>query len=270
LNWLASLRGNSIILDNLGRMKSPHFSVYQDSDDHQAEQFFLQSNHFKGVEDPRQIYTSTIGLIQLVNGASAIHWGFNDCIRRGIIKLDGLYFTTKEFPSDSDWTSASISSEILPSNPFIGKPDTSKWLNPFNSAATGYIELCIEQEDIFNLLRQISVGFDWRNLYCIWDTVCHYSGGVKNTIKGLGLDKKQIQAFTGTANNFGVLGLEARHGAMGWQIPKNTVNHDEAIAIVNDVVVKYLKNKVCLRCKSKEWDMQFNKSMQSSASLSTD
>ena len=239
-------------------MKSPHFSIFQDSDDHQAEQFFLRSNHFKGVDDAQQVYSSVCGLIQLVNGASAIHWGFNDYIRRGSIKLDELYFSNEEYPSDSDLTSARFKEEILPSNPFIGEPIVSRLLNPFSSATTGYIELCIDNEDVFNILRQISVGLDWRNLYCIWDTVSHYSGGVKKIIKDLNLDESQIKAFTGTANNFGILGVEARHGVMGWEIPKNTVNYEQAVSIVNDVVVKYLKNKVCLGCKSKEWEAQFN------------
>jgi hypothetical protein len=260
LNWLATLNGNSIVLDNLDKMNSPHFNIFQDSDDHQAEQFYLTSNHFKGIEDSQKIYSSLNGLIQLVNGASAIQWGFNHYVRKGSVKLDGLFFSTKESPSDSDWNFAKAPGDLLSSNPFIGEPNVSRWLNPFNSTTTGYIELCIGHEDIFNILRQISIGLDWRNLYCIWDTVCHYSGGVKKIINDLKLDEKQIKAFTGTVNNFGVLGLEARHGVMGWEIPKNTVNHEEAIAIVNDVVVKYLKNKVCLSCKSKEWKEQFDKS----------
>jgi hypothetical protein len=235
-------------------MSSQHFQIFQDSEDHQAEQFFLRSNHFKGVEDTDQVYSSTRGLIELVNGASAIQWGFNEYIQRGSIKLDELYYSTAEYLEDSDWALATVNRDILPSNPFIGTPEIYGLLNPFKSKTTGYIELCIENEDIFNILRQISIGLDWRNLYCIWDTVCHYSGGVKETIKKLKLDEKQIKAFTGTVNNFGVLGLEARHGVMGWAIPKNTVNYEQAVDIVNDVVVKYLKNKVCLGCKAKEWD----------------
>ena len=65
--------------------------------------------------------------------------------------------------------------------------------------------------------------------------------------------------FTGTANNFGVLGLEARHGVMSWEIPKNTVEKNEAIEIINEIVNEYLEHKVCLGCKRKEWDEQFNK-----------
>lgn len=102
MHWLATLNGNSIILSSLDKMKSPHFSIFQDSDDHQAEQFSLRSNHLKGVDDAQQVYSSVCGLIQLVNGASAIHWGFNDYLCRGSIKLDELYFSNEECPSYSD------------------------------------------------------------------------------------------------------------------------------------------------------------------------
>lgn len=251
--WKATLNGNSIVLDNLYRMDSPHFSIFEDSEDHLAEQFFLSSSHLNGNADPQQVFSSMKGLIELINGASAIQWGFNNYIRRGSIALDRLYCTTSKYPSDYDWNNARVSSDVYPSNPFIGQASISILRNPYNSATTGYIELCLEYEDVFNLLRQISIGFDWRNLYCIWDTVCFYSGGSKKLIKDLFLDEAEVKAFTGTANNFGVLGLEARHGVMGWKIPTNTVSHSEAIDIVNDIVVKYLKKRACLGCKSKEW-----------------
>lgn len=240
-------------------MSSPHFCVFDNSDDHQAEQFFLSSSHFKGNSSREQVYSAVSGLIQLINGASAIQWGFNDYISRGGISLDRLYSTTEEQPRESDWSPVNMSGTIPPSNPFIGDAYKSKLINPYRNITTAYIELCLEHEDVFTLLRQISVGFDWRNLYCIWDTICHYCRGSKNAISDLKLDAKRIKAFTGTANNFGVLGLEARHGVMGWKIPKNTVDKNEAIEIINEVVNKYLEHKVCLGCKRKEWDEQFNK-----------
>jgi hypothetical protein len=274
LNWLASLSGNSIVLNNLEMMSSSHFVVFDDSDDHESENYFVRSNHFVGIDDSEQIYSAMSGLIQLINGASAINLGFDNYICRGNIKLDRLYYS--KFPSisdsdsDSDWTNVKLPEDISPSNPFIGVGGSSCLSNPFNSPTTGYIELCLEHEDIFNILRQISFGFDWRNLYCIWDTVCYYSGGQKKIIKDLGLNQSRIKAFTGTANNFGVLGLEARHGVMGWQIPKNIVSHEEAVNIVNEVVAKYLKNKICFGCEFKKWDSQFRKSIQLTANTSTD
>lgn len=244
MNWLISLKGNSIVLDNLDRsMSSPHFSIFDDSDDHQAEQYFLRSSHFNGSESGEKVFSAASGLIQLINGASAIDWGFNNYIRRGSISLDGIYSTNKDRPSDSDWSNVNVSNQVVPSNPFIGSESRSRHVNPYRHETTAYIQLCLENDDVFHLLRQISVGFDWRNLYCIWDTIAHYSGGSKRAIKDLNLNEDEIKSFTGTANNFGVLGLEARHGVMGWEIPQNTVTKEEAIDIVNSVVKKYLNSK---------------------------
>ncbi len=255
MDWLIKLRGNSIVLDNLDQsMSSPHFIIFDDSDDHQAEQFFLQSSHFNGNESSQAVFSAASGLVQLINGASAIHWGFNNYIRRGSISIDGIYSTNKQAPRDYDWSNVSISKQVAPSNPFIGIESRSRNGNPYRSATTGYIQLCLDNDDVFHLLRQISVGFDWRNLYCIWDTVAHYCGGSKQIIKHLDLNENEIKAFTGTANSFGVLGLEARHGVMGWGVPQNTVTKEEAVDIINNVVKKYLNKKFCFNCKYKEWE----------------
>ncbi len=255
MDWLIKLRGNSIVLDNLDQsMSSPHFIIFDDSDDHQSEQFFLRSSHFNGNESGQAVFSAASGLVQLINGASAIHWGFNNYIRRGSISIDGIYSTNKQAPRDYDWSNVSISKQVAPSNPFIGIESRSRNGNPYRSATTGYIQLCLDNDDVFHLLRQISVGFDWRNLYCIWDTVAHYCGGSKQIIKHLDLNENEIKAFTGTANSFGVLGLEARHGVMGWGVPQNTVTKEEAVDIINNVVKKYLNKKFCFNCKYKEWE----------------
>jgi hypothetical protein len=40
---------------------------------------------------------------------------------------------------------------------------------------------------------------------------------------------------------------------MGWNIPKNIVTKEEAVNIINEMVVKYLTKKHCFNCNSKEW-----------------
>lgn len=259
MNWLIALKGNHIVLDNLEMsMRSPHFSIFDDSDDHQAKQYFLRSSHFEGNKSSKEVFSAASGLIQLINGTSAIEWGFNSYIRRGSISIDRVYNTSEDNPRESDWSIVNSPNKITPSNPFIGNPSRSRHINPYRYVTTAYLQLCIDHDEVFHLLRQLSVGFDWRNLYCIWDTISHYCGGQKKAIADLELDEVKIKAFTGTANNFGVLGLEARHGVMGWGIPQNTVEQEEAIEIINDVVKKYLNKKFCLNCHSKKWDKEFN------------
>lgn len=248
--WKASLRGNSIILYNLERMNSMHFSIGDISDDHEGEFFLLHSNHMNGLEDANEVFSAYQGLVELLNGSLALEWGFDGISRRGFLSIDEIFISSQDY---SKFEKIEVDKNILASNPFIGKPDFNSIHAPFTYKTTAYLELALEHEDIFQLLRLLAAGFDWRNLYCIWDTVSFYSGGSKVTPKALGLDEERIKAFTGTVNNFGVLGVAARHGVMGWTVPKNIVTHEEAITIINDVVEKYLKKKHCLGCASKRW-----------------
>ncbi|ELC9719016.1 hypothetical protein QQ215_004661 [Vibrio vulnificus] len=255
MNWLVSLNGNRQVLYGMANfMSSPHFSVYEDSDDHQAEAYFLHFPHIQGNENLTEVVSAIKGLIQLINGALAIDYGFNKFTRYGQISVDRLFSSDRDYPSESDWSQEDFSNQVPASNPFIGNEERSKFDAPFKYKTTAYIQLCSQHEDVFNLLRQASVGFDWRNLYCIWDTICHYSGGQKNAISTLGLDEVKVKAFTGTANNFGVLGIEARHGVKGWAIPNETVDLNGAIDTIDDIVSKYLSKNYCLGCKKKEWE----------------
>jgi hypothetical protein len=248
--WKASLRGNSPILYNLERMNSMHFSIGDISDDHEAEYFLLHSSHMNGLKDANEVFSAYQGLVELLNGSLALEWGFDGISRRGFLSIDEIFISSEDY---SKFENIQVDKNIPASNPFIGKPDINSIQAPFTYKTTAYLELALEHEDIFQLLRLLAAGFDWRNLYCIWDTVSFYSGGSKATPKALGLDEDRIKAFTGTVNNFGVLGVAARHGVMGWKVPQNIVTHEEAITIINDVVEKYLKKKHCLGCASQRW-----------------
>lgn len=249
--WSISLRGNSPILFNLNRMNSGHFSVYDVSDDHEAEHFFLYSRHTDGVQDQGQVVSAYKGLIELLNGASALEWGFDGLRRRGTLSIDSLYKIDAETGASKKAFDADLN--VPASNPFLKVLPPRPYDAPFSYKTTGYLELSIKHEDLFHLLRLLAAGFDWRNLYCIWDTVANYSGGTKAAPKELGLDSEQINAFTGTVNNFCVLGTEARHGVGGWKVPKNIVTYEEALNIIYEVVKKYLAKKHCLNCASKRW-----------------
>ncbi len=244
------------MLYNLAQfMSSPHFSIFDDSDDHETDNYFLYSSHFEGNNSENEVYSAALGLIQLINGASAINIGFNDYNNRGDISVRKLIYSKTDQPRDENWHYANKDDNTPPSNPFIGKEDKSRHINPYSHLTTSLVELSLENEDVFNIVRQVAFGFDWRNLYCIWDTVSYYCGGSKKAISDLGLDEGKIKSFTGTVNNFEALGLDARHGVMGWKIPKKIVSHKDAIDIINEVVKAYLFNNylVFIRKMKKEW-----------------
>lgn len=258
MKWLASISGNNVVLDNLDKVYSPHFHAFEESEDHHASSYFLKSKHFDNQTDPKAVMSSMKGLVQLINGAAALSWGLYEYSNKHPITLDTLYYSELSDPGDSHWHIVRSLNNTPPSNPFIGNITPIWHENPYRHQISALIELCIKHEDVFNLLRQMSVGADWRNLYCIWDTITHYCSGPKNTIKELELDNKKIKAFTGTANSFSVLNIEARHGVLGWSTPKHTVDHQEAANIINEVVKIYLRNKFDMQTYYDDWQAQYN------------
>ncbi|MFV8462530.1 hypothetical protein ACNO7T_15345 [Vibrio campbellii] len=251
--WLVSMTGNRQTLFNLDlNVTSPHFRIYREADEETGEDFYLQFPHIKGNSDLNQVVPATKGLIELLNGSIAITNGFNHHANLGGIEVDAL-FSSPSIDS-TRWNKQQYLESLPSSNPFIGQEDTSKILEPFNSKVSAYIEMCQKYQDVYILLRQASASLDWRNLYCIWDTICHYGGGQKNVISDLSLNANEISAFTGSANSYGLLGISARHGVKGWAVPTNTVTLEQARDIIHDVVVKYLAHKYCFNCEKKAWE----------------
>ena len=254
MRWKLEIKGNHVILYQfLNFMSSPHFAIYNDSDDYEADQYFLVSRHFDNVESKEQVFSMASGLIKLINGALAIEYGFLEYRKRGSLEIKGVYSSDIDNPTDSQWKHQFFPNNVVPSNPFINEAISYNLSYPYKYLTTAYIEMCLEHEDVFNLLLQISAASDWVGLYSILDTVTYYGSGLKKVISDLGLDNSAINAFTGTSNSYGILGIQARHGIKGWEIPNNTVTLDEAMSIINDVVVKYLAKNYCLVCKQKEW-----------------
>ena len=255
--WLISLNGNSIILSNLERMNSHHCSLCDESDDPESENYLMRSSHFNGNQNAEEVISAAKGMLQLINGSSAISWGFSNFNNRGLITIDRIFYSEISNPRDSDLSLVNLSGDIPPSNPFIGTPKRMHpTANPYQHDTTGLIQLCDDKEDVFNLLRQSSAGFDWRNLFCIWDTIFYYCGakGEKAVISELGLDKSEVEAFRGTANSFEVLGLESRHGLKSWTRPTKTMTLSEAMGFMSNVVNKYLQKRHCLNCYRKKWN----------------
>ncbi|MBD1581311.1 hypothetical protein [Pseudoalteromonas sp. S16_S37] len=260
MKWFAAVSGNNVALDNLDKIRSPQFSLFEDSEDHQSSLYYLKSAHFEVLEDPYTVMSHMKGLLQLINGACAIAWGFQEYDAKLPIKLDGLY-TTKPPVSNAGFNiihGLGELDDIPPSSPFLGDFIPVWSDNPFRYKVSSLIEMSVNNDDVLCLLRQASIGVDWRNLYCIWDTISHYCDGNKSAIKQLGLDEQKIKAFTGTANSFCHLGIEARHGAQGWSKPKNVISHSDAMCLVSNMVTRYVKANHDVEALFEQWQDRYN------------
>ncbi|GGW91508.1 hypothetical protein [Alteromonas halophila] len=250
--WLVPITGNHQVLYNLNNwLESPDFCIYEDSEDHLGDAYFLESVHLNGATDINQVISKLKGLLELINGAVAIHWGFDNARSNHQLSFDELYFTDEDFPRESDYSLATPRPrihEVPPSSPFSVKIPLESQLNSCKDLISARVRMAENSDAVRYLLRQAASGFDWRNLYAIWDTVCYYCGGEKAAVKNLKVDANKKSAFTGTANSFSVLGPEARHGEKGWKVPNNLMTLVEANDFIHELTVTFLKKYHCVKC----------------------
>ncbi|MGM7448391.1 hypothetical protein ACP7H9_07740 [Idiomarina sp. ST20R2A10] len=250
--WLVPLSGNRQVLYNFNDwVKSPDFCIFEDSEDHLGEAYFLESVHLNGETDLNVVLGKIKGLLELINGAAAIHWGFNNIFINDKLRFREALYSDLESPGLDDYSTYSQHfnlSEIPPLKPFTKNLSASELIEIKDTGISARVRMAESRDEISKLLRQISYGFDWRNLYSIWDTVTYYCGGEKKAVADLSINQQHKAAFTGTANSFALLGPDARHGEKGWAEPSSTMSHDDAKEFVHTTVRAYLKKYHCPNC----------------------
>jgi hypothetical protein len=253
--WLVPLSGNSQVLFNLNNwVNSSDFNIYEDSEDHLGEAYFLESVHLDGEDNYELVVSKLKGLLELINGAIAVHWEFNNAYSNHQLSFDNIYYSDAKFPGERDY-SIELNHfsyfDIPPRSPFSVKIEHKDQINSLQDVISARVRMAEKNEAITILLRQISAGFDWRNLYSIWDTVAYFCKGEKNAVLALNIDSNLKSAFTGTANSFAVLGPAARHGEKGWDTPTKLMTLIEANDFIYTSVVAYLKKFHCINCYKK-------------------
>ena len=214
----------------------------------------ITSPHLSSLDNPTEIWARSLSLINLYNGSNNLFYNPNSGIDYYNQKITGLYI----WETDRDIT-PNNTIDIIPSEHFdtnlIDYP-LNKISNPKDKIGnmakiksdkrTFAIYLAKSNLDVKNLLLQLGQGLEWINLYCILDTVKFYSKLKRNTFfNDILIDSKltqvDVKAFSGTANNFGLIGFSARHGNMGWTTPVNTVDLKEGQNIILSLTKSYLK-----------------------------
>ncbi len=250
--WLVPISGNDRVLDNFNHwFKSPDFNIFEDSEDHLSAAYFFESVHLNGVTEIEVVIGRLKGMLELIHGAIALNWGFNTAFSNHRITYQDIYYTDAEYAGVDDYEMSLHRyqlNDIPPCAPFAAQLTYEEQKRAFNNSIAATVRMASNTEAIETLLRQISYGFDWRNLYSIWDTIAYFMGGEKQAVAQLNLDANQKSAFTGTANSFTVLGPAARHGLKGWAVPEKLMSHDDACKFIETATKAFLKQQHCPKC----------------------
>jgi hypothetical protein len=214
-------------------------SIIVEEDDDRPPYFTFSSYHLNELDNPEDVWSRGQSLLLLFKGY--LNSSFNPLIGENFIdsiSLVSLY----ELENNSNITPRNANI-LLPSYPFVS--DFSKMHRlPDNSL----IAHSISKEDFRSLLLQLGNGINWVNLYSVLDTLEYFSNEkgllFDMIVKNAGYNKNDLKAFTGTANNFGLLNILARHGERGWSSPKSTMNLIDSQSLIISLCNEYFNQRI--------------------------
>jgi hypothetical protein len=223
-----------------GNFYSQHLSFLEDIQDDKPPYYTFTSEHLNELTAPEEIWARGSFLLALFKGAYTVYhrpsYGSYQAMTVSLTRL---------FKGDSDITPQNTN-EILPKRSFgtlSESPTEAHQLFIDANNTSMVIALATDHEDVQNLLLQIGYGIDWINLHSILDSIEFYAGkdNFEKLLTEAKYSKDDVKAFTGTVNNFGLLSIDARHGDMGWGVPKRTLTLDESRKLVLDLAFAYFK-----------------------------
>jgi hypothetical protein len=241
--YLFEIKEINSIIQSHSSLSNIDISIVMFEEEDRPPQFYFTSKHLDDLEDTKEIWAKGLYLLSLYKGAYHIYnydpHSKNDF--QNYLSLSRLY------PWDSNLN-------ITPTNPHLisqEDPFTEEKINtpllPHEFPESDFIVDSIyksrRERKIRNLLLQFGNGIDWINLYAILDSLKTYCSGGKfsKILVESNIPEAQVGNFTGMANNFGLLGVESRHGDKNFDPPKKRMDLNTARALIIDITRKYLE-----------------------------
>lgn len=216
-DWEVELAGNGNDLYGMtrGGGSPDYFRIWGGTDhgnDCPSNDFSFNSLYFNGQRDPEVIWQLAYELVSIFNGASEL---FTFRSRKQSIR--GIYFHGKPVRTREQARVISL----------LGRPSMHqfKWNEHMSnamqmSARLGLLILATENEDIYMMLKYLGLESSWSNYYKLLETMETHAELKGMKIPGARADRGR---FTNNANNFSLVGYDARHGLQPLSNRENTV-----------------------------------------------
>lgn len=200
------------------------------------------SPHLSTLINPEEIWARALALLSLYNGVANLYCNINSAYdetsNQKLVKM----FIWDKFVNITPQNTYNIPQ----SYPFDDNLILNTTLLSPNNRLASLINLSKTENDILHILLQLGNGLEWINLYSIFDSIRTYSKRVHknhfdNILNDSNFSNTDISAFTGTVNNYGILGVKARHGELGFGIPKNTLDLKQSQILILEICKSYMK-----------------------------
>lgn len=242
-NYLFEINKINSIVHRHSEQNMVDISIVKFEEDSRPPEFFFTSKHLDDLVEPREIWAKGLYLLSLYKGAYHI-FSYDP---HDPYDLQNNLTLSRLYPWENN-------RNITPANPHLISPEdpfTPDKINapllPFECPEADPIANSIHksksEKQIRNILLQFGSGIDWINLFAILDSLKTYSSNDKfsQIISKCGITPDDVKSFTGMANNFGLLGVAARHGDLNWEPPKRKVSINESRALLIKITRKFLE-----------------------------
>jgi hypothetical protein len=218
-NYLNNYVRHSFLIDD--------FVFYETGSDEDANlTYYFSSIHLNQFDEPKDVYENGLHLKYLFDGLSYIvHQNKNDYTPIAFGPLINN-FSDESFNFNYNKAKQKFNVDFS-----INKTEYN-----YNDGFAKALHLSTKEEFVRNVLLMSSSGMDFTSLYKILDEIKYFIKG-KDTLNDLGFLESNIKKFTHTANDFGVLGVESRHGRKSEaQSPSKPMKIDEAQELISKVI----------------------------------
>lgn len=237
-----SYQNNRVLSDSY---KYGHdLSIVSIEEDDRPPYCYFTSPHLSNLDEPKEIWGRALSLINLYNGASNLNFNpENEIADISDLKIVKMfiwenYKDITPFDKDDIIQSYAFDNKVILDEKVLSKTNRNAYL----------INLAKSKKDILYILLQLGNGLTWINLYSIYDSIKTFSYEIdekhfESVVTNSGNSIADLKAFTGTANNFGFLGVDARHGELGYGTPKKTLTLKESQKLIISLCNSYIDLK---------------------------
>ncbi len=222
----ADLRDASLMFDSVD------LEVVQTNDD-----FLLRSSQFNALSEATEVLARAVDLLRLVNGIAKTRSKAFEGLRIDCV--------VKDNPDGSQHICIPLAVEarVIPEDEGVlsdGTPITADL-----PANVGKLVAATSQTDVVSRVLTIygAIGDSWQGLYMVLDAIQEDAGGERGLLNSKWLPTGDVKLLKQTANNYGAVGIDARHGFYGEPMRKKPMRIEDARQMIRAIVSAWLTSK---------------------------
>jgi hypothetical protein len=240
--WLVRLRGEPRELRLLSWLMSlPEWRITEESGE-----YYLCASAFQAMTEVADVRSYALRLITIINGSAALRLHSD-----GQVVFGGVVRAYEDGRQDAFTFGALIvvqeGNMLSATGSVSGAPSTLRPSRQQTAVDTD-LSVALQHQSVEDALRFMGFEKNWFNLAKVFETIEQDVGGEDILIKQfkdqIGNLKDKTNAFTGSANNAGVSGDDARHAPSRYpKRPKKIMSLDEAKVFIRALLDLWIASK---------------------------